>query len=109
MARNKWALRIADAIAEIECNADPNMGMWLALQHLQKMRIEALEPAERQVYNYIAELNRPVVSGHIAEEFGLKPNHASGLLKALTTYCLLDRQLELDNNGRRFVYTVHNM
>lgn len=109
MLRNKWALRIVKAISELECIDDDGYGLRTALEYLDAMLLEALEPSERKIYNYIANLDLAVVSEEIATEFNIKQNHASGLLKALTTYGLLDREVELDDNGRRFVYTVHNV
>lgn len=104
MARNKKALRIGSILAQWEC--DPRSVDSL-IRELENLRLEALEPAERKAYNWIVECNRAIISQDITAMFGVKPNHASGILKALTNYGLLDRREEINDNGRQFIYTLH--
>ncbi len=104
MARNKKALRIGARLAQWEC--DPRSVDSL-IRALESLRLEALEPAERKVYAWIVDCNRAVLSQDVAAMFGIKLNHAGGILKALTSYGLLDRREEINDRGRQFIYTLH--
>lgn len=104
--RNKWALQIAGILHQWEY--DPRSVNQL-LTALEEMRLDALEPAERDVYSWIVELKANVTSQHVAAEFNIKQNHASGLLKALASYGLLDRREVRHHNGKTFIYTVHHL
>ena len=109
MIRNKWAIRIAQTIAELECINDDGYGLRTALEHLDKMLLEALAPMEKKVYLWIVDMQCPIISQDVTRVFRVKPNHASMILKALTDYCLLDRREVLNVDGKYFVYTMRKL
>lgn len=104
MARNKWAQRISDLVINLECS--PKM-ISTVFWDLVELRLEALEPIEAKVYEWAGELAAPFVSEQVAIAFEIKQNHASGILKSLTDYGLLDRRVEINENGRMFIYSIH--
>lgn len=106
--RNKLAVQLGDIINDVRGYADPNMGMYIALDHLRSLRVQSLEPAELKVYDYIRGLAEPVTSSEICAKFSIKANHASGILKALASYGLLTRELEINENGRVYIYSLRD-
>lgn len=102
--RNKWATRISKIVHNLECNQNTlDAVFW----ELVELRLEALEPLEGKVYQWAGELAAPFVSEQVANAFKIKQNHAGVILKSLTDYGLLDRRVEINENGRTFIYNVH--
>jgi predicted DNA-binding transcriptional regulator len=104
--RNTWALRVGQAIEDVTANVNAWNSVQIALAHLEAMRLASLEPNEREVYEWIAEREAPVLSNDVARKFNINQNHASMILKALTAYGLLRREAEHNENGKRYIYRL---
>lgn len=67
--------------------------------------IGALSDQQMRVYDLVFH-RESTETAVVIEALGVKPNHASGLLKELTDLGLLERTAITDVAGKRFVYRI---
>jgi len=97
--RNKWPKKFAEALAD-DFMLDTTHTRLTVFGWL----IESLSDQQRRVLNYIELWGVPVTTAQVMEDFKLRNNHASGLLKSLYELGLLQRELVVDSTGMRYVY-----
>ena len=96
--RNQWAKRFAAALADFKNIKDFSV----LRDDVKEWLLESLEPAQLDAYEWVGVTI--VTTNDVIERFGLRPNHASTLLKSLYDLGLLDRRKVVDENGRHFEY-----
>lgn len=99
--RNQWSKKFAEELANLNADAPDYT---CAPGIIRGRLMESLEPAQRELYDYVSQDDKPVTTNRIAVDFQLQPNHASGLLKSLWELGLLTRKLVIDDRGKRYEY-----
>lgn len=106
--RNKWAKRIGEVIANLECVMNDSDQLVAAFGQLDDMMLDALEPMEREVFEWIwgrDSYYAAITSDIAAKAFSIKQNHASMILSNLCAYGLLNRTKGQANS---YVYNARN-
>jgi len=99
--RNQWSKKFAEELANLNADA-PDYSCAPGI--IRGWLIESLEPAQRELYDYVSQDDKPVTTNRIVVDFQLQSNHASGLLKSLWELSLLTRKLVIDDRGKRYEY-----
>lgn len=105
--RNPWSHKFADALKLIDDSTGSDA--WnadLAYKQIRTWLFESLEPAQREVYDFVKALQAPTTTADIVDAFCLNSNHASTLLKSLFDLKLLTRKQIRGHSGSYYIYQV---
>ena len=78
----------------------------LADEHIHNTIVESLSKAQRDLWYWIVECEGDTVTSDVMVTFNYTEPYASSLLNELWQFGLLEREMVIDDSGKRYRYSV---